>query len=360
MPGDRGFCLDRGFCSSGASDTCVSGSAGQSWTRSWPGGRAPREQTTTTQACPSGRVQPTGVPTAGLSEDSTRCPGLAHGRCPRAQARPQPGGSGRTRRPAPGPPFPAALRWITSLFPAGTAALWGPGPPKTKTCKLGDKDRREDSHGGRRASLRPRSSTSALPGFQDWDLARGRRGRRSVRGRPCPSSGRGRRDSQTPERPGLACGLRGLWTVPTGLQFHEPRGLSWHRTRGAVTVAPCPWHHTCGGRRGQRVVLLLFHELQGHGAEVAFVLNHKVTQSHHQLLPGEGTSTLTWGWETMRALHAGATMEKDGGQTVLGTGKGAPRSTQHWSTQRGQRRLSKQGVRITASKNAWDTWRGDC
>lgn len=31
--------------------------------------------------------------------------------------------------------------------------LWGPGPPKTKTCKLGDKDRREDSHGGRETSF---------------------------------------------------------------------------------------------------------------------------------------------------------------------------------------------------------------
>lgn len=42
---------------------------------------------------------------------------------------------------------------------------------------------------------------------------------------------------------------------------------------------------TCGCWGRQGVVLFLFHELQGHGAEIAFVLNYKMTQSHHQFLP---------------------------------------------------------------------------
>lgn len=42
--------------------------------------------------------------------------------------------------------------------------------------------------------------------------------------------------------------------------------------------------YTCGCGRRQGVVLFLFHELQGHSAEIALILNYKVTQSHHQLL----------------------------------------------------------------------------
>lgn len=41
---------------------------------------------------------------------------------------------------------------------------------------------------------------------------------------------------------------------------------------------------TCGSWGRERVILLFFHELQGDGAEIALVLNHQVTQSHHQLL----------------------------------------------------------------------------
>lgn len=49
-----------------------------------------------------------------------------------------------------------------------------------------------------------------------------------------------------------------------------------------------PATRTCGCWRGQGVVLLLLHELQGHCAEIAFVLDYKMTQGHHQLLPGTG------------------------------------------------------------------------
>ena len=75
----------------------------------------------------------------------------------------------------------------------------------------------------------------------------------------------------------------------------------WGRTESDTTAATQQQQQqqdrtcggpTCGGWRGQWVVLLLFHELQGHSAEVTFILNDKVTQSHHQLLPGgEETDT---------------------------------------------------------------------
>lgn len=62
--------------------------------------------------------------------------------------------------------------------------------------------------------------------------------------------------------------------------------LSW--TWGPVGSARVKWG-TCGSRRRQGVVLLLFHELQGHGTEVALVLHDEVTQGYHQLLPeGQG------------------------------------------------------------------------
>ena len=96
---------------------------------------------------------------------------------------------------------------------------------------------------------------------------------------------------------------------PSCRPFHSAKWLGWRESWGPATVLPrgprpaaqALCRRTCGRWRRQRVILLLLHELQGHGAEIAFVLDDKMTQSHHQFLPrGTRTTTLTGGGRGLR------------------------------------------------------------
>lgn len=81
----------------------------------------------------------------------------------------------------------------------------------------------------------------------------------------------------------------GVQVLPKACQKAMLRPGLTHTTDSLVkareeVLGSLPVCYTCGCRRRQGVVLFLFHELQGHSAEIALILNYKVTQSHHQLL----------------------------------------------------------------------------